>query len=379
MAIVIDKKRNRYYINYKYTAILGERLNVNIRDKTWIVSGVGHVTKRYMQSIEKTEIAKDKAKRDSDNHLEDKGLKLEDLIKLFFSVEAANNLDYETLYSYNLNNKNYLFKIIPQNTPVKRTFTVTNMDKYRILLSEQGFVDRTINNKLVCVRKLIKFGIVRKFIPRETGAEAIDLLAPIKERKRSVQFSNFFQNGNDDFQKFIHTFDEEDKHWRIPVLTLFYGALRIGEWQAIRRWKCDFEKCVILINSQIDNHGREKKYTKNGEDKLVKFPKPFMDELKKYVDDRQISNNEFIFIGERGGHMSRHALRNMLDKHVKISGLQHITPHGLRHSFATRMFDKGYDIKEVQMHLGHKSMDTTMRYYIHFTNSKSEKDRNDLL
>lgn len=252
MAIVIDKKRNRYYINYKYTAILGERLNVNIRDKTWIVSGVGHVTKRYMQSIEKTEIAKDKAKRDSDNHLEDKGLKLEDLIKLFFSVEAANNLDYETLYSYNLNYKNYLFKIIPQNTPVKRTFTVTNMDKYRILLSEQGFVDRTINNKLVCVRKLIKFGIVRKFIPRETGAEAIDLLAPIKKRKRNVQFSNFFQNGNDDFQKFIHTFDEEDKHWRIPVLTLFYGALRIGE---------------------------------------------------------------------RGGHMSRHALRNMLDKHVKISGL----------------------------------------------------------
>lgn len=79
------------------------------------------------------------------------------------------------------------------------------------------------------------------------------------------------------------------------------------------------------------------------------------------------------------GFSTHKPLRNMLDKHVKISSLQHITPHGLRHSFATRIFDKGYDIKEVQMHLEHKSMDTTMRYYIHFTNSKSEKDRNDLL
>lgn len=60
------------------------------------------------------------------------------------------------------------------------------MDKYKILISEQGFVNRTIINKLVCVQKLIKFGIVREFIPRETGDEAIDLLAPIKEKKRNV-------------------------------------------------------------------------------------------------------------------------------------------------------------------------------------------------
>lgn len=47
--------------------------------------------------------------------------------------------------------------------------------------------------------------------------------------------------------------------------------------------------------------------------------------------------------------------------------------------FATRMFDRGYDVKEVQEHLGHASMETTMKYYIHYTKTKQKRNIDDLM
>jgi integrase len=84
-------------------------------------------------------------------------------------------------------------------------------------------------------------------------------------------------------------------------------------------------------------------------------------------------------MGSNGAHVSRRKIREIVNKHLSLANLSHITLHGLRHSFATRMFDKGYDVKEVQTHLGHASMETTMKYYIHYTNHKKQKDLEDLL
>lgn len=378
MAIVLDKKNNKYYINYKITLPNGDRKNVNIKNKTWIASGLNHVTKRYMESIEKKEIEKDKAKRVETYH-SGENMNLGELIDLFNRVQKSLKIDDETIYNYNLCYKKYLYQIANAYTQADKVFTISNVDNFRILITSQGFKDRTINNKLVAVKKLVSFAKSRKLISRTMADDAIDLLAPIKETDRSASENNFFHNGEEDLRKFINSFNEVDVEWRVPVLTMFYGALRIGEWQAITREDCDFENCTILINKQIDNHGKLKNKTKTGQDKMIRLPRPFMEELKQYVIDKGINPHEEIFIGVHGGHVSRHAIRNLLERHLELAGLPHLTPHGLRHSFATRMFDKGYDVKEVQMHLGHKSMDTTMKYYIHYTQSKANKDIDDLL
>ena len=61
MAIIKDTARNRYYINYKYKTPTGERKNVNIKNREWVIEGEGKVGIRYMRSIEHAEIEKDKA------------------------------------------------------------------------------------------------------------------------------------------------------------------------------------------------------------------------------------------------------------------------------------------------------------------------------
>ena len=378
MAIITDLKRNTYYINYKYKLPNGKWQNVNIKNKLWKINGEEKVNLRYMKSIEYSEIEKDKQKRKISWH-EGDSMPLESLCESFYRVCKAEGIDNETIYNYKLAFKNYLFNVISPETKVDIAFKITNMDDFRCFLTSKGLTNKTVNNKLVAVKNLLKYAKTRKFISREMADDAIDVLEPLKNCERFSEKNNFFANGEEDLRKFVTTFDSEDKEWRVPVLTLFYGALRIGEWQAIDKKSIDFENCFIVINKQIDNHGKVKNKTKTGHDRLVHLPRAFMGELKEYVETRAINDDECVFMGANSAHVSRHKIRDIVNRHLKMAGIEHITLHGLRHSFATRMFDKGYDVKEVQEHLGHSSMETTMKYYIHYTNTKKNKDLEDLL
>ena len=135
----------------------------------------------------------------------------------------------------------------------------------------------------------------------------------------------------------------------------------------------------MLIVGQVDPHGNYKSYTKTRSERVVKLPDLFVSEVQKYIEENKLLPNDYLFFGVKKDHIARTTIRRIVDKHLKLADLPHITIHGLRHSFATRMFDNGYDIREVQKQLGHSNMETTMKYYIHYTNSKRKKDFNDLL
>lgn len=375
MAIVKDNTRGTYYINYKFKLPNETWKNVNIRNKEWKISEVGI---RYMQSIEHAEIEKDKEKRKIAWHDGD-SISLEQLCENFCLVNKSEGIDEETIYNYRLSFKNYLFTMFEPSMKTDKVFTLTNMDNFRIALTSKGLSNRTINNKLVAVKKLVKFASKRHFISRIIAEDLYDILEPLKEGSRMNDKPNFFVHGEEDLRKFIGSFDKEDNEWKIPVLTLFYGALRIGEWQGITLNCINFSNDFIIIKQQIDNHGHLKHHTKTGHDRIVRLPHSFMVDLKRYVGERAINTDEFVFVGANGACVSRNAIRRIVNKHLELAGLSHITLHGLRHSFATRMFDKGYDVKEVQEHLGHTSMETTMNYYIHYTQNKKNKSLEDLV
>lgn len=374
MAIIKDSKRNHYYINYKLKLADGVYKNINIKNKLWIIAGENAVTLRYMKSIELKEIEKDKEKR---SYACETGT-LGALCEAFYIVLKADGIDEETIYNYKLSFNKHLFTVINKNTAIEKAFEVRNIDAFRIYLTRLGLKNHTINNKMVALKNLLKFAKTRKYIPRELADDAIDILKPFKDNERISEHNNYFANGDDDVRKFIDTFASKDENWRIPILALFYGAFRVGEWQAISVEDIDFDNCSIVINKQIDNHGKIKAKTKNGNDRLVRLPHTFMNELKDYLEIRNIKKG-LVFVNDNGSHINRQALRNVVNKHLELAGLSHITLHGLRHTFATRMFDRGYDVKEVQEHLGHTNMQTTMKYYIHYTNDKKKKDLEDLL
>jgi integrase len=378
MAICKDKTRNKYYISYKWKTPDGSYKSENIKNKDWNIEGANKVSIRYLRSIEQIEIAKDMEKKKYNYH-EGGDMSLGNLVEMFCNVMLTQALDKETINNYKSAFKNYLYPICPPHTPVDRCFTTLNIDRFRINLSQNGFAPSTVNNKLVAVKKLLQFAKKRKLISRDMADDAIDLLEPLKRQSRRLQTNNYFHNGDEDFQKFLSTFENEDEEWRIPILTMFYGALRIGEWQAITLEDCNFDNCTIHINKQIDNHGKVKMKTKTGEDKTIRLPRPFMEQLKDFISEQRINPKQTIFVGSHGSHIGRNTIRRVMNKHIEMSNLPHLTPHGLRHSFATRMFDKGYDLKEIQNHLGHASMETTMNYYLHLTQKNNDDKFDDLL
>lgn len=375
MAIIRDKKRKTFYINYKERQPDGTFKNINIRNREWSFDKVGI---RYMQSIEQEAIDKDREKRKAKNNAS-VNISVKQLITHFFDVMKSEGITNDTIYGYSVGFRNYWLKVVDKNSQVNSAFTIYNIDKFKIYLNDKNVASSTINKHYQQLRKLVEFASVRRYIDREVASDIVELLKPIKVIKQSGDDKdNFFVNGEQDVRAFLESFNENDQEWRVPIYTLFYGALRIGEWQAITKGDIDFINGGIVINKQYTTRG-ELKATKTGESRIIYLPQAFITELEVFTSD--LENDDLIFGGKfKNKPISRTSVRKIVNKHLKIAGIKnHITLHGLRHSFATRMFDKGYDVKEVQKHLGHANMNTTMQHYIHYTKNKERKDMNDLL
>ena len=74
-------------------------------------------------------------------------------------------------------------------------------------------------------------------------------------------------------------------------------------------------------------------------------------------------NERALFLGKRGKRLDRSVAALLLDEHASLSGIpQHVSPHDLRHSFATHLLEGGADLRAVQELLGHSRISTTQRY-----------------
>jgi len=137
------------------------------------------------------------------------------------------------------------------------------------------------------------------------------------------------------------------------ILELLYSSgLRVGELVGLNLNHLDLDLGIVKVMGK----GRK--------ERIVPVGLKAVQALKAYLQERGIlEGREPLFVNSRGGRLTDRSVGRLVKKYTKRSGIfRKVSPHSLRHSFATHLLDAGADIREIQEMLGHVSLSTTQRY-----------------
>jgi integrase/recombinase XerC len=117
--------------------------------------------------------------------------------------------------------------------------------------------------------------------------------------------------------------------------------------------------------------GTVKVFGKGKKERLLPIGDRALRSIRDYLSARKASNEEGpLFLNKSGGRLSARSIRRIIEKYIKnISSKEKISPHTLRHSFATHLLDRGADLRSVQELLGHVNLSTT-QIYTHITTER---------
>ncbi len=140
------------------------------------------------------------------------------------------------------------------------------------------------------------------------------------------------------------------------MLELMYATgLRVSELVGLTGPQVNLRQGVIHILG------------KGGKERLVPIGEEALDWLARYLDRARAEllgrrESPALFVTRRGGGMTRQAFWYLVKRYARAAGVASISPHTLRHSFATHLLNHGADLRVVQLLLGHRDLSTTQIY-----------------
>jgi integrase/recombinase XerC len=184
---------------------------------------------------------------------------------------------------------------------------------------------------------------------KERGLIASDVAARLKGPRIPKRLPRALPY--DDVLKLIEEGPRGDSALRDrAVLELLYGCgLRIAEAAVLRWEQVDLEERWIRVVGKGDK------------ERIVPMGRYAVKALREWRAQGNVSNI-YVFPGEKGGPITVRTLRRIVVRCARNVGLSGVTPHALRHSFATHMLERGANLRVLQELLGHESLMTTQRY-----------------
>lgn len=151
------------------------------------------------------------------------------------------------------------------------------------------------------------------------------------------------------------------------ILELLYSSgIRISELVNIKTPNYDSEECLIRIMGK----GSKERIVPLG-DYAVNIMNDYMNNYRPLINKK---HTDYLFINNRGDKISRQFIFKVIKKEALKKGIKKdISPHTLRHTFATHLLKNGADLRIIQELLGHENISTT-QIYTHVTNNKLKSD-----
>jgi integrase/recombinase XerC len=205
----------------------------------------------------------------------------------------------------------------------------------------------TVSRKLTTLRSFFNF-MVRKGNLKQNPAKLIPL--PKKEKELPVFLSV------DEVFKLIDSIDQEGilPLRDLAIIELLYSSgLRVSELTNIKVLDIDHRENFVKVSGK-GNKERVVPFGSNAREVILQY-------LRRRIELKP--KDDFLFLNNRGSGLTTRSIERIVKKYGILSGIsKKISPHALRHTFATHLLGGGADLRSIQELLGHSSLSTTQRY-----------------
>ncbi|HLE16776.1 MAG TPA: tyrosine recombinase XerC, partial [Syntrophales bacterium] len=209
----------------------------------------------------------------------------------------------------------------------------------------------TISRKMAAIRAFFKY-LLREGRVSANPAELVHAPAPEKYIPTVLSVDEILTVLNVEFK------DEPLEMRDRAIMELFYSTgIRLSELAGLNIEDINFPQRLIKIRGK----GRK--------ERIVPVGGPALSSIQSYLKrrDNLLKNHPDsdspLFLNNNGGRLTARSVARVVDRVVQRSGIgRKISPHALRHSFATHMMDAGADLRAIQELLGHESLSTTQKY-----------------
>ena len=283
---------------------------------------------------------------------------MRDLIEQFLEhLRYERNVSAHTLRNYSSDLEQFVQFLTPDEK--RKTPDISEIDHLTIrewmaALHTAQKSKRSIARKLAALRTFFQF-LVREGVLEMNPAKLVS--TPRLEKKLPKHLSI------EDAIRFIESPNPESdlgKRDRAMLELMYATGVRVAELTTLNLADVDFRNQLIRVT------GKRRKQ------RIVPFGDPAGEALRNYlkVRDKFLFNapvskrdEEALFLNYQGTRITTRSVGRMVDKYIRLcAGMHNISPHALRHSFATHLLDSGADLRDIQELLGHARLSTTQVY-----------------
>ena len=228
--------------------------------------------------------------------------------------------------------------------PAKLT-TSQDINKYIKYLFDQDFKSSSVNRKISSIKAYFIFLKKKKYIdviPTED--------MPIPKQNKNLP-NSMSEKDVETLLSSINAKRDIEIRDKAMVELLYATGVRVSELINIKFSNIDMNRNVIRVLG------------KGSKERLITFGDQAHDAITKYLLIRDKSQSKELFLSNRGKILSRVSFWNRIKVYLTRCNLKsNISPHTLRHAFATHLLNRGADLRSVQMLLGHSDLSTTQIY-----------------
>ena len=277
------------------------------------------------------------------------------------SLVTEKNMSLNTASSYKADLKIF-FKFLNQQNLTVETVRKNEISKFFQSQRERGFSDNTVSRRLSTMKQFFKFLILEGLLDRNPCED-------IKNFKKTKKLPGFLSE--EEVVRILNSASTVGKNRverarnKALIEILYASGMRVSELVSLRKSLFNGTPELILIKG------------KGNKERMVPISKIALSSIKKYLaelkkDSIEFYKSDFLFPSRsKSGYLNRERFFLIIKEVANSAGLnaQYVSPHKIRHAFASHLLSNGADLRVIQTLLGHKNLSTT-EIYTHILNEK---------